>query len=76
MITEPQFSASPHYRKVIRGLFEMYRLAKEGRFESAEADALRDAMDEPWGMLNEAERQRARELSTALNAIVDSMDNA
>ena len=60
------------YLTVLHGLFEMYRLAKEGKFESPEADALRDSMDEPWDSLTDAERERARDLSAALNAIVDT----
>jgi hypothetical protein len=62
---------SAHYLTVIHGLFEMYRLAKDGKFDSAEADAVRDAMDLPWELLTEAERDRARDLSVGLNAIVD-----
>jgi hypothetical protein len=75
MTIEQRFSTNPHYHKVIHGLFEMYRLAKEGKFESAEADAVRDAMDEPWELLNDAEKQRARELSVELNAIIESCGN-
>ncbi|MBI1832483.1 MAG: hypothetical protein HYR84_13650 [Planctomycetes bacterium] len=62
---------SSNYLTVIHGLFEMYRLAKEGKFESPEADAIRDAIDEPWALLTDAERERARELSMGLNAIID-----
>jgi hypothetical protein len=72
MNTMQPFSTNPHYRIVIHGLFEMYRLAKEGKFDSPEADAIRDAMDEPWELLTEAERQRAGELSAELNAIIDA----
>lgn len=64
-----RISLSPNYLAVIHGLFEMYRLAKEGKFESPEADAIRDAMDGPWNLLSETERQTARELSAALNEI-------
>ena len=62
---------NPNYLTVLHGLFEMYRLAKEGRFDSPEADAVRDAMHEPWRLLTESERETARELSTALNAIIE-----
>lgn len=61
-----------NYLKVLHGLFEMYRLAKESKFDSVEADAIRDAMDGPWALLTDAERDRARDLSAALNAIVDN----
>lgn len=60
------------YLTVMHGLFEMYRLAKEGKFESPEADAIRDAMDGPWALLTELERKRAREVSEALNAIIEA----
>lgn len=63
---------SPNYRTVLHGLFEMYRLAKAGKFESPEADEIRDAMDKPWAMLTETEKQTARDLSAALNAIVEA----
>ena len=66
---------SPNYLTVLHGLFEMYRLAQEGKFESAEADAIRDAMDTPWNALADAERQTARDLSAALNAIIDPSSN-
>lgn len=67
-----RFSTSPHYLSVIHGLFEMYRLAKEGKFESPEADAVRDAMDGPWELLTDTEKQRAGELSGELNAILEA----
>lgn len=65
-----RFSMSANYLAVLHGLFEMYRLAKEGKFESPEADSIRDAMDGPWAHLTESERQTARDLSAALNEIV------
>ena len=64
-------SMNPNYLSVVRGLLEMYRLTEEGRFDSPEADAIRDAMDEPWERLSESERERVREWSAALNAIAD-----
>ena len=67
-----RFSLNPHYQTVIHGLFEMYHLAKEGKFDSPEADAVRDAMDAPWEKLTETERQRAREMSAELNAILET----
>ena len=66
-----RISMNPHYLTVIHGLFEMYRLAKEGKFDSPEADAIRDAMDGPWELLTEAEHERARELSAVLNQIIE-----
>ena len=66
-----RFSSSPHYLAVIHGLFEMYRLAKAGKFDSPEADAIRDAMDGPWELLTEAEQVRAGDLSAELTAILE-----
>ena len=66
-----RLSMSPSYFAVLHGLFEMYRLAKEGKFDSPEADAIRDEMDAPWTMLTETEKHTARDLSAALNAIVE-----
>lgn len=72
MIMVQRISLSPNYLTVIHGLFEMYRLAKEGKFDSPEADAVRDAMDVPWKLLTEVERERAREMSAELNAIIEA----
>jgi hypothetical protein len=64
------------YLKVIHGLFEMYRLAVEGKFESPEGDAIRDAMDESWEQLTETEREGAADLSAGLNAVMDGSTNS
>jgi tetratricopeptide (TPR) repeat protein len=63
------FPVSRNYMALIRGLLRMHRLAANGQFESGEADALRDAMDQPWEGLSEAERKRISGLSTDLNKI-------
>src|SRR5437879_1817548 len=60
---------SPNYLTVRRGLLRMHQHAANGRFESAEADALRDAMDAPWEGLTAVERDRIAGLSADLNAI-------
>lgn len=67
-----RFAATSSYQTIIHGLLEMYHLARQGKFESPEADAVRDAMDAPWELLTESERERARELSKELNAILES----
>lgn len=58
-----------NYLKVVHGLLEMYRLTREGKFDSPEADAIPDEMDAPWAALSESERVKMRELSEAINAI-------
>jgi hypothetical protein len=63
------FPVNPNYRTVVRGLLRMHKLAAQGKFESPEADALRDAMDAPWVGLSGAERQRLRGLSMDLNEL-------
>lgn len=62
---------SPSYAAIVRGLLRMHRLAEAGRFESEEADAVRDAMDEPWYGLSASERVRVEGLSADLNALTD-----
>jgi tetratricopeptide (TPR) repeat protein len=60
---------SPNYRAVIRGIRELHRLAIAGQDESPEADAIRDAMDGPWGALSDVERKRASGVSEDLYSI-------
>ena len=62
---------SPNYLAVVRGIRELHRLALEGRDESPEADAVRDATDGPWEGLSEAERKRVSGLSEDLYSISD-----
>jgi tetratricopeptide (TPR) repeat protein len=62
-------SNSPDFLAVRRGLLRMHQLAAKGLFESAEAEALRDAMDAPWEGLTAGERDRLTGLSADLNAI-------
>ncbi len=63
---------SENYLTVVRGLLEMYALARAGKYESPEADAVRDDMDGPWALLSEGERTKAFELSEVINAICES----
>ena len=63
------FPTSSSYVAVVRGLLRMHRLAVAGLFESEEADALREAMDEPWQGLSAVERARVAGLSADLNAL-------
>lgn len=65
-------SEGPEYVASIRALLQMHRLALDGQFESAAADAIRDAMDAPWEKLSESEQQRLRGLSEDLNALEEA----
>src|SRR5438552_1041217 len=69
------FPDNPNYRTVIRGLLQIHRLTLAGRFESPEADAIRDAMDAPWEGLSDVERKRIGGLSEDLNTIADTPAN-
>jgi hypothetical protein len=59
--------SDPNFAAMVRGVRELHRLVLEGQADdSPEADAIRDATDEPWQALSEADRQRVRELSEDL----------
>ena len=60
---------SPSYLTFVGGIRELHRLALEGRDESPDADAVRDATDSPWEALSETERERAGGLSEDLYSI-------
>lgn len=51
---------------VERGIRELHRLEADGRDESPDADAIRDALDGPWRALTDGERERLRDLSASL----------
>lgn len=70
MMPQP-FATNANYQSVIRSLLQIHRLWVVGKGESPEADAIRDAMDGPWNLLSDAERERARGLSEDLNSIND-----
>jgi hypothetical protein len=72
MTTPQPFPVNASYLTVIRGLLRMHWLNANGQFESPEADALRDAMDEPWERLSSIERKRIAGLSADLNAMSDT----
>jgi tetratricopeptide (TPR) repeat protein len=65
---------SPSYLAFARGLRELHRLALEGRDDSPEADAVRDATDGPWEALSETERRRLSGLSEDLYSISDPLE--
>jgi hypothetical protein len=58
---------NPNYRACLHGIRALHQLAIEGRDESPEADAIRDATDAPWVALSEAERERLRRFSENLH---------
>lgn len=60
---------SPSYLAYAQGIRELHRLALEGKEDSPEADAVRDAMDLPWDGLTEIEKKRAAGLSEDLYSI-------
>lgn len=60
---------SPSYLAYARGIRELHRLALEGKEDSPEADAVRDATDLPWEALTEVEKKRAAEMSEDLYSI-------
>lgn len=52
--------------QIIRGTVRLHELIEQGRCDSEEADAVRDAMDAPFLALGESERQTARIVSAAI----------
>jgi tetratricopeptide (TPR) repeat protein len=62
---------SPSYLATVRGSHELHRLIAEGKDDSPEADAIRDASDGPWESLSETERDRARWVAEDLYSIYE-----
>ena len=62
---------SPAYVAMVRGTRALHRLLAEGKDDSPEADAVRDATDGPWQALTEVERDRVRLLSEDLYSTVE-----
>src|ERR1700730_17094853 len=63
---------NPNYLATVRGTRELHRLSAGGKDESPEADAVRDATDDPWESLSEVERQRVRNLSEDLYSLAET----
>ena len=63
------FIDNTNYRAEIRALLALHRLWLDGKGESPEADAVRDATDGHWELLSEVERKRLRGLSEDSNSI-------
>jgi hypothetical protein len=66
-----QTTANPNYLAMVRGTRELHHLLAEGKDDSPEADAIRDATDAPWQALSEAERDRVRNLSEDLYSLTE-----
>ena len=70
---EPQpLTMSSNYLAVVRGLRELHQLTEAGRLDSPEADAVRDATDEPWETLTDLEKKRIAGLSEDLYSLTES----
>ncbi len=70
-MTPRPMTFSANYLAVVRGLRELHRLTLDGRQDSPEADAVRDATDLPWSALTEVEKKRLAGLSEDLYSITD-----
>ena len=63
------FTMNPTYLAMVRGVRELHLLMAQGKDDSPEADAIREATDAPWESLSEIERQRVRNLSEDLYSL-------
>ena len=64
-------SETIHYRQYLRDMVRIYGFYDQGKFDSVEADELRDAMEAPWYCLAQHEQTRVRGLALDLNSIRD-----
>jgi hypothetical protein len=62
---------SPNLIAYVRTVRELHHLFLNGKEESEEADAIRDASDIPWKAMTDEERERAGGLSEDLYSISD-----
>ncbi len=69
-------SETTNYRQYLRDMVRIYGFYDQGKFDSVEADELRDAMEAPWYGLSQHEQTRIRGLALDLNSIRDSKRNA
>jgi len=68
MVPYPSFG-SPTFSLVVKGLVELHRLINDGKGDSQEAEAVRDALDGPLKALNRTEKERAQWLSEDLYSV-------
>ncbi len=69
-------SETKNYRSYLRDMLRIYGYYDQGKFDSVEAEDLRDAMEAPWYELSEREQKRIRGLTLDLNSIRDPKRNA
>ena len=60
---------NPNYLAMERGVRELHALIAQGKEDSPEADAIRDATDGPWETLSEIERRRVLNLAEDLYSL-------
>lgn len=65
------FAQNPAFRAYEQGLIRLSQLDAEGKNDSEEADAVRDAMERPYRQLSQPERDRLRGLSADLYMLQD-----
>jgi len=63
--------SNANFLAMIRGVRELHQLSAAGLEDSPEADAIRDATDQPWQGLTGTERDRVRNLSEDLYSLVE-----
>lgn len=72
-MTPTLFTSAPNFRAVVSGFLELHRLRVDGRNDSEEANAVRDALDIPWEGLSPVEEARIAGLSEDLYSISDPL---
>ncbi len=70
------FSKDPNYLQAIRGLHRLHSLTVTGKDQTAEADEVRDDLDQSWNRLSEVERNRLEGLSEDLYSLSDPQEPA
>jgi tetratricopeptide (TPR) repeat protein len=70
-VSRQPYSTRPAYLQSIRGLLRLHSMSENGRDDSPEAAAIRDALERPWYELSEAEKKRLTGLSEDLYSLGD-----
>src|SRR4051794_28149742 len=63
---------SPSFKLVAKGLVALHRLIRDGKDDSPEAEAVRDALDAPLKALSRTEKERAQWLSEDLYSVSEA----
>jgi tetratricopeptide (TPR) repeat protein len=74
MIRSPEQLTKASFGVLVDALVRMHLLSRVGKFESPEAEAVRDSTEEPWDELTIAERRHIVELSADLNSLEENLD--